>query len=268
MNGLQIALDLWHRGLSVIPVPRPYGRHDGKRPIIAWREFQEQQATESEVRAWFATAQNIAVVTGRVSGVVVIDADTPEALRWATKHLPYTPWQTRTARGYHLWYGHPDLPVRNRAKLNTRDGRLAIDVRGDGGFVIAPGSVHATGALYEYAGDWTVPREKLPRFWVGWIERPKKVTAERPASVPCGNIAERARRYLAAIPRPEIGSGSDSATLYAACRIVRGFGLSESEAVELLWEWAGGRDGWSRDWIEQKIRNAVRYGTEPVGVLR
>ena len=106
---LDHALDLWHRGLSVIPVPRPRpgvppGQPgDGKVPAISWREYQARRPTESEIRAWFRTPQNIAAVTGHVSDVVVIDADSPEAVRWVTSHLPHTPWQTKTARGYHCW---------------------------------------------------------------------------------------------------------------------------------------------------------------------
>lgn len=267
-NSRQIALDLLHRRLSVIPVPRPDDHHDGKKAVIRWKEYQERLPTEAEIAAWFAEDQNVAVITGGISGIVVIDADSPEALYWATKHLPYTPWQTRTARGFHLWYGDSGVPVRNKARLDTGDGRIAVDVRGDGGYVIAPGSIHKTGVVYEFAGDWSVPKERLPRFWVGWIERPRRAARERPATVPAGGAAERARRYLAAIPRPEIGNGSDSATMYAACRIARGFGLSEAESIEVLWEWAGGRPGWTRDWIAKKVRNAIQYGTEPMEGLK
>ena len=83
-----------------------------------------------------------------------------------------------------------------------------------------------------------------------------------------GNVQDRARAYLAAIPRPEIGVGSDHATLYAACRLVRGFGLSTHDAESLIWEWAGSRPGWTRDWIVAKVAHAERYGTEPIGALR
>ena len=76
------------------------------------------------------------------------------------------------------------------------------------------------------------------------------------------------RNYLATLPRPEIDHGSDDATMYAACRLVRGFALAESDAVSLIWEWAGGRDGWTLDWIERKVSNALRYGTEPIGSMR
>ena len=142
-------------------------------------------------------------------------------------------------------------------------------MRGDGGYVIAPGSVHQSGAQYEQAGDWSVPREQLPRFWVGWLVRPTPRSRPRPPTHrPVGDVVERARRYLAAIPPPEIGRGSDQATLYAACRLTRGFGLPEADATALLWDWAGGRSGWTPEWIARKVRNAVAYGSEPVGALR
>jgi hypothetical protein len=113
-----------------------------------------------------------------------------------------------------------------------------------------------------------VPRDRLPRFWPGWVARPQRPTPQHPPTRPWGTILDRARRYLAAIPRPEIGSGSDAATVYAACRLVRGFELNENDAIELLWEWAGNRDGWTRDWVAAKVRNASSYGTEPIGGLR
>lgn len=271
-----LALALLRRGLSVIPVPRPRAGvppgtpGDGKVPAMPWREYQTRLPTEDELVRWFSgPPMNLAVVTGAVSDVVVVDADAPDALRWCTAHLPYTPWQTQTARGFHIWYRHPGVPVANRARLDTATGRIPIDVRGDGGFVIAPGSIHASGAAYLEAGDWSVPREALPRFWPGWLQRPTPVSAPRPnLPRPIENITERARRYLAAIPVPEIGHSSDTATLYAACRLVRGFGLSASEAESLLWAWAGGRPGWTRDWIARKVMAAERYGRETVGALR
>jgi hypothetical protein len=272
------ARQLHARGLSVIPVPPPQSGAragkpgDGKVPAIAWRDYQTRLPTDAELVAWFSgPAMNLAVVTGAISDVIVIDADDPDALRWCTHRLPYTPWQTRTARGFHLWYRHPGVAVHNRARLETRDGRLAIDVRGDGGFVIAPGSIHASGAVYQLAGDWTVPRADLPRFWPGWLQR-RRITspspAPSPATRPTGDLVARARRYLAAIPPPEIGCGSDNKTLYAACRLLRGFGLSASAAEILLWEWAGGRPGWTHDWIARKVAHAERYGSEPIGALR
>ena len=267
-NPLDCALHFYRLGMSVIPVPRPSATGDGKTPSLRWKRYQTERATEDQIRAWFQTDQNIAIITGTVSGVVVVDSDSPAALRWTTRHLHYTPWQVQTTRGFHLFYRYPAVAVRNKAKVDTRDGRLDLDVRGDGGYVIAPGSVHASGHVYQFAGDWSVPRSQLPSFWPGWLVRPRRSTRTPPRQRLTGDVVERARRYLAACPLPEIGAGSDMAVLSAACRLVRGFGLFPSEAVSLLWEWTGGRPGFTHEWVERKVVNAVRYGTEPVGGLR
>jgi hypothetical protein len=258
-------------GLSTFPIPRSDGeRFDGKLPAIPWRQYQRRRPTDAELTFWFQPnmPMNVAIVTGAVSGVVAVDADNEEALRWCVARLPYTPWQTRTARGWHLFYRHPGIPIRNRARLESLMGRVAVDVRGDGGYVIAPGSVHASGALYQLAGDWSAPCETLPVFDPTWLSRARPELG-RPLSPPrpAGDSVERARRYLAAVARPEIGQGSDVATLYVACRLVRGFALSADQAEALLWEWAGDRPGWTQGWIARKVQNAKRYGTEPIGGL-
>lgn len=262
---LKTALDLWRRGLSIFPIP-----HRSKVAVIKWGDYQKRLPTEDEIRGWFTgEPTNAAIATGAVSGVVAVDADSPEGLAYIVEHLPRTPWQTRTRKGYHLFYRVADVHVGNKARLHTPKGRLAIDVRGHGGYVISPGSIHPSGFVYRMAGDWSVPKERLPVFWPGWIKRPKPpAQKQRRVGKPTGDIVERARRYLSSIPRPEIGQGSDEKTLYAACKLARGFGLSEADAVSLLWDWAGGRDGWTIEWIESKVRNAVRYGKENVGALR
>lgn len=153
-SSLKIALELWRRGLSVIPVPRPRrgvpAGHvgDGKRPAISWAEYQKRLPTEDELHRWFTEEQNVAIITALVSGVVMVDADSPEALRWCTSRMTYTPWQVRTRRGFHLYYAHPGVHVSNRARIETNAGKLALEVRGDGGLGIAPGSLHASGHVY------------------------------------------------------------------------------------------------------------------------
>ena len=79
-----------------------------------------------------------------------------------------------------------------------------------------------------------MPRDQVPRFWPGWLQRPDRHPPSGPpasAPRPTGDLLDRARRYLAAIPLPVIGAGSDTATLSAACRLVRGFALSAPEAL-------------------------------------
>jgi hypothetical protein len=271
------AMRLRELGFSLFPVPRPRPGvapgcpGDGKVPAIPWREFQELLPSVDELAHWFlGEPLNIAIVTGRISDLVVVDADSPEALHELTRRLPYTPWQVKTSKGFHAYYRHPGVQVRDRAKIDTGSGRLPLDVRGDGGYVIGPGSIHSSGVEYIEAGDWTQPRENVPTFWPGWIAKPKPVSRPSVTSAhkPTGDVILRARRYLAATPRPEIGHGSDEQTFTAACRLVRGFELSDADTTSLLWEWAGGRPGWTFEWIAQKVEHARRYGSEPLGAMR
>ena len=68
----QAALDYLYRGWSVIPL-----RARDKRPAVPWQDFQTARASEQEVHGWFARRpeNNVAIVTGAVSGLVVLDID-------------------------------------------------------------------------------------------------------------------------------------------------------------------------------------------------
>ena len=81
-------------GFSIIPVPRPDGTHDGKTATLKWREFQTRHPTDDELRRWFGGAAlvNLAILTGAISGIVVLDADSVAALGWVRTHCPETPW--------------------------------------------------------------------------------------------------------------------------------------------------------------------------------
>jgi len=279
LDPLTVAQRLTARGLVVIPVHRPGLLSDGKTPAIAWKRFQSHRPTFDDLVHWFAPApMNLAIITGTISGVVVIDVDGDDGLAWANTQLPETPWRTATAKGVHLWYQHPAIPIPNRVRLPGDTGVLPVDVRGDGGFVIGPGSLHASGVWYRARGDWTQPRILLPIFDPAWLPAPervtkdegprrKKVPAEGMDSSPLEKTLERARRYLAAIPPPEIGHGSDLQTYIAACHLVRGFALRPTDAVRLLWEWAGNRPGWDHEWIAQKVHSASKNGKELMGAL-
>jgi len=149
-GGLEAALACHALGLSVIPVRRD------KKPLIEWREFQKKAATDSDIRKWWRQFPdaNVGVVTGFLSGVFVLDVDGDlgaETLAQLQKQhgpLPRT-WRSRTGRGEHIWFRFPPDELRNTA------GEIApgLDTRGEGGYVVAPGSVHASGAQYEWQDD-------------------------------------------------------------------------------------------------------------------
>jgi hypothetical protein len=139
--------DLQARGWSVIPL-----RPRSKLPAVPWQEYQRRHATINELEQWFAEPGfNVGIVTGKLSGIFVIDADTPEAVAWALSNLPPCDLRVRTSKGMHFYYSHDyehGRPIRNKARI--RDG---IDVRAEGGYVVAPGSVHESGHLYTREGE-------------------------------------------------------------------------------------------------------------------
>lgn len=87
-------------------------------------------------------------------------------------------------------------------------------------------------------------------------------------NVPTAWRLERARRYLAALPPAVAGAHGDLHTFRVCCRLVRGFALDDSEALELLREWnAHCLPPWTDRELEQKIASARRYGRESIGGL-
>jgi hypothetical protein len=81
-------------------------------------------------------------------------------------------------------------------------------------------------------------------------------------------VIERARRYLSALPPAVSGQHGDVTTFRACCRLVRGFLLSDDDALALLHEWnACCEPPWSERELIDKIRRARRYGREPLGGL-
>lgn len=131
----------YDRGFSLFPIaPRT------KHPAVEWERYQTQRATPEQVAFWATNAAlNTGVATGAVSGVVVLDFDglAPRAMAEALG-LPET-LVIATPRGWHFYFAHPGWDVPNKAGRGwTKDidgvGFDGMDLRGDGGFVVGPGS--------------------------------------------------------------------------------------------------------------------------------
>jgi hypothetical protein len=79
---------------------------------------------------------------------------------------------------------------------------------------------------------------------------------------------ERARRYLASVPAAIAGQHGDLHTFRMCCRLVRGFALSDREALGILADWnARCVPPWTERELIEKLRRARKYGHEPFGRL-
>jgi putative DNA primase/helicase len=144
--------DLMARGWSIIPL-----RPRSKVPSVKWETYQRRLATLDELENWFTTpGYNLGVVTGRVSGIFVVDCDSPEALEWAKEKLPACELRVRTANGLHCYYPYSgERPMRNKVRVRFDGRQIDVDVRAEGGYVVGPGSIHPNGQIYIREGaDW------------------------------------------------------------------------------------------------------------------
>ena len=79
---------------------------------------------------------------------------------------------------------------------------------------------------------------------------------------------DRARRFLWSVEPAIAGKHGDLRTFRICCRVVRGFDLSDAEAISVLHTWnARCEPPWSEGQLLEKVQNARKYGREPYGAL-
>lgn len=168
---LEAALGYLKRGWAVVPA----GERT-KRPIVPWQAYQHRMPSEAEVTIWFERwpRANLAVITGAISGIVVVDIDPKNdgdrslaALEVRHGPLPATIESMTGGGGRHVYFAHPSREVRNRVGLAP-----GIDLRGDGGCIIVPPSVHPSGKRYRWKAGHAPGQVDLAALPV-WLEQPR-----------------------------------------------------------------------------------------------
>ena len=126
----------------------PHGCKDAKKsvgPIMAWWE------------KW--PTASVGIATGSISGLIVIDEDldedkgldgVAEVSIWERAHgeLPETARVITGRGGSHLYYSYTGDDIKNRTGVLE-----GVDVRGEGGYVVAPPSIHPNGTEYVWEDD-------------------------------------------------------------------------------------------------------------------
>lgn len=219
---MEAALDLASNGICVFPLRWvDAGRctcwkadtcdSPGKHPLTT-NGVKGATTDRAQVEQWWRTwpNANIGIATGR--GLLVLDVDEPEGeeslrtLEGQHGPLPVTV-ETRTGRGRQLYF---------KGDTANSAGRLGknLDVRGSGGYVVAPPSHHVSGKDYEWITNG-LTFDALPSAPVWLVEA--NATAERRtsgAAVPTG------------LREGVIGEGTRNATLASHAGAMRWRGMS------------------------------------------
>src|SRR5215207_11223378 len=189
------AADYRRDGWCPIPIKRgtKYPALDELDPYLS------RPATQEELRSW--AWSGVGIVTGPVSGVLVLDVDGPEGETELTKYgHPATPLARTPSGGMHLYFKHPEHHVRTRIKVAP-----GLDVKASGGYVVAPPSVGENGRAYE----WILSPEEAeltdpPEWLMSLLERkrPKGAAPKVGERIPSGQRNIALTRLAGTMRRP------------------------------------------------------------------
>lgn len=202
----------------------------GKHPRVKWRHRANTPMTEEEIRDFWTLhpESNIGVVTGAVSGLAVLDVDAPGGLDSLASsgipfdRLPPSPTSQTGGGGFHVFYRFPE-----DYRVGTAAGVLPdVDIRAEGGLIVLPPSIHASGNLYRWLPDRSV--EDLEPGDLDWDRLiPPRADAPRRRG---SNVW-----YEDLLQGVGEGQRNDAAARLAGRYI--GAGLSEQEVIMILLAW-------------------------------
>ena len=137
-------------GYSLIPVDKE------KRPCIYWKRYQYRKATIKDILQWhiqFDTL-NVGIVTGRISGLAVIDVDDLSLLPELEERIPEINETTRvkTSRGYHYYFSLNGQNIRSTSRLFGKN----LELKSNGNYIVAPPSV-----INNYRYTYEIPLSRI-----------------------------------------------------------------------------------------------------------
>ena len=230
MDLLAQALEYADMGLAVLPLYEPVNgkcscgkercTSPGKHPRIAGGSNSASKNIE-QIKGWWAKwpDANIGIATGVVSGILAVDVDCNgdkhgdlSIKEWESQHTPLPrTWISQTGSGgYHCFFKCTDSSLKNRAGILE-----GVDIRANGGYIVAPPSLHICENRYE------------------WKRRPGEVPlASLPAEFDALIKSNKQQLYYPTV----INEGMRNDTLFRLACSLRAKGLSEIAVLSAIKE--------------------------------
>ena len=167
-------------GLQVVPAKTPKEDKSWKRPALPeWRELENELASDLTFQRWYgangmhANRDNMGIITGKCSNLVVVDLDIQKnrqaSLWWQIMREKQTKAQEITTvcqktggGGFQHLFKIPEGWTPPTCKTS-----IGVDIRGQGGFIMCPPSLHESGERYEWLMDqepWNMEIAVMPKW--------------------------------------------------------------------------------------------------------
>lgn len=257
------------------PCPDKPGKHPlYDRKMGLTRGCKDATTDANTIRRWWKQwpQANPAIATGTDSGVWVLgpdgDAGVFQLGELAGQHpdesIPATPWVRTGSRGQHLYFRWPADGKGLTNRVNHRG--LMVDVRGTGGYVIAPPGVNANGEYEWLEEPWEIEPAEAPAWLLDWV-RQKNETTQKSISQPTltDQISPYARKALESESErvSSAGEGTRHNVLNAAAfslgQLVGGGEIPRSD-VESALAAAAGSAGLPEGEVVRTIRDGIDAG--------
>ncbi len=257
---------------------RPDCGSPGKHPLTG-QGFKEATRDEAQIRVWWTKwpAANIGIPTGAASGFDVLDVDPRhggevelDELELMCGQLPATVEAITGGGGRHVLFRHQE-------GVSNKTGFLpGLDVRGEGGYVLAAPSRHASGRLYQWELS-SLPGEVEFAEWPAWaLELVRKPGREEKATPPPApregqstaygraaleGEAEKVRRALPGLQETTLNEAAFNLGTLVAAGV-----LDHGEALAALVEAGGqmqseeGRAPWTVQQVQKKAEHGLADG--------
>lgn len=252
----------------------------GKHPRL--HDWAQEASADAETIAGWGRSwpdANVGIATGSASGIFVLDVDPDKGgadslARLVAEHgaLPETAQAATGSGGSHYLFRMPGHPVTNSAGALGK----GLDIRGDGGQIVAAPSRSGRGAYRWVRAPWDTPVAEAPAWLLERLRRAPGASkgagpvGPRPYFPPAAPDVLQAAREALALHGPAVdGEGGGLHTVHAAAILTHDYALTDEEAWPLFWEWnASCVPPWETDDLAERLRRGRKYGKAEYGSKR
>jgi len=257
----------------------------GKHPIGILVPHGALDATRNPeiIRSWFEKFPNAnwALRTGPIPDkapdtkeIMAVDKDVRHGGHFALEVLEdqygKLPISLRQKTGSEDGSEHLVFPYPEGANIPTARGfRDGIDIKGISGYIMVEPSNHWTGGHYTWSDPESSTLEPLPPAYVALFSQASKDEGHasdppHECPVPLSKRTKRARQYLAGCPKAVSGDGGHKTAYTVITKVVRGYCLPLTDALECLREWnARCEPPWSYKDLKHKVLDARAKSRRP-----